>query len=302
MDRTPVMWDHGGMPKPAISPPSWDRAIAEWLVAYSSLHTREAYAREARLFATWCAEHALAPLTARRPDLDAYARDCEAAGQRPATVRRRLAALSSLFTHTLGSVESPARDVRRPKVPRHCSTPEVDPGELHQLFAAAVAASPRHTLVVWALSLGGLRASEVASIDVADLVTTHGMLVLRTVRKGGLPTETPIPHAVRPALAALVGDRRRGPLLHTFLRPWSRQDVYRLVVDLGIVVGIDGLYPHRLRASAITAGSRLEIPVEVMADAMGHADLRQTRAYQSRSDALARHATWQLTDALWPAA
>ena len=113
-------------------------------------------------------------------------------GSQPTTVRRRLAALSSLFAHLVkfDVVEmNPVRDVERPVVNRR----EGMTLAFSQKQARAVLDAPREDKVIGLrdraiLSIGlqvGFRRSEIASLKVGDFHVNRGYDALRVVRKGG---------------------------------------------------------------------------------------------------------------------
>jgi site-specific recombinase XerD len=93
-------------------------ALAAFLAGYRGL-TREAYALDLRHFIAWCAEHNLRLFTARRADVECFARHLEARGRARATVARRLCTVAGFFRYAEqeGLLErSPAAHVRRPRL------------------------------------------------------------------------------------------------------------------------------------------------------------------------------------------
>src|SRR5437667_12663807 len=116
----------------------------------------------------------------------------EEEGIQATTVRRRLAALSSLFAHLVkfDVVEmNPVRDVERPAVNRR----EGMTLAFSQKQARAVLDAPREDKVIGLrdraiLSVGlqvGFRRSEIAGLKVGDFHVNRGYDALRVVRKGG---------------------------------------------------------------------------------------------------------------------
>jgi site-specific recombinase XerD len=108
------------------------------------------------------------------------------------TVRRRLAALSSLFTHLVkfGVVGmNPVRDVERPAVNRR----EGMTAAFSQKQARAILDAPNPEKLLGLrdraiLSVGlqvGFRRAEIAALKVADFQMNRGLDVLWVVRKGG---------------------------------------------------------------------------------------------------------------------
>src|SRR5437867_4161270 len=70
-----------------------------WLATHRSWNTRTAYEADLAWFAAWCAQTGRTPLRVTPADVEGYRADCEAAGSSAATVRRRLAALTSFFDY-----------------------------------------------------------------------------------------------------------------------------------------------------------------------------------------------------------
>jgi site-specific recombinase XerD len=113
--------------------------------------TTSAYRQDLRCFWQWCADHQLAPLTAKRPHLELYLRDLEQRGSAPATVSRRLSTVAGLFKYAVvdGLVANSATfAVTRPIVRWESQHRTV----LHPLeFAAVHSAARQHSAAAHAL-------------------------------------------------------------------------------------------------------------------------------------------------------
>ncbi len=93
-------------------------ALAGFLAGYRGL-TREAYALDLRQFVAWCERQGLKLFSARRTDIELYARAVEDAGRARATVARRLCTVAGFYRYAEeeGLVPvSPAVHVRRPRL------------------------------------------------------------------------------------------------------------------------------------------------------------------------------------------
>jgi site-specific recombinase XerD len=91
--------------------------ISAWLMSYSSANTRTAYRSDLADWIRWCEEREIAPLSARRVHVDAWARILEQS-YRPTTVARRLATLASFYAYCVSEhviESSPLETVRRPR-------------------------------------------------------------------------------------------------------------------------------------------------------------------------------------------
>ena len=93
--------------------------IGAWLASYDSQNTRAAYRRDIVLLLQHLDVHDTDLLTARRRDLDLFARAQTHTGASPSTVARRLAAASAFYRYAVleewVSV-NPAHHLRRPRV------------------------------------------------------------------------------------------------------------------------------------------------------------------------------------------
>lgn len=75
-------------------------ALAGFLAGYRGL-TREAYELDLRQFASWCHLNHLRLFSARRPDIECFARDLEAKGRARATVTRRLSTVAGFYRYAV---------------------------------------------------------------------------------------------------------------------------------------------------------------------------------------------------------
>lgn len=273
-----------------------------------SEHTRAAYRRDIAGWLAWCVSRDLDPLRATFLDVNAYARALESTvdavsgrPSAPATVARKLSALSSWYTFLvkLGVLAAnPVAGADRPRVSRdHSSTVGLTPQEVDALLAAAEAdtgpMAVRNRAVVTLLADLGLRVGELLSLDVTDLGQEQGHRTIRFVGKGGRARRRALtPGAIRALDAYLMArataegispEQLTGPLFVTASGArLDRHAVFRLVRRLARTAGIPAwarLSPHSLRHAFATSARAEGVPLEDVQDAMGHADPRTTRRY-----------------------
>jgi site-specific recombinase XerD len=172
-----------GLPSvPSVHPvPSTDHlrlAAAAHLARFkgaSRYHTES----DLRCYLTWCAEHALDPLTARRLHLELYIRWMQEIRRlKPSTVSRRFSVMAGFYRTCVidGLLEhSPAEHVRRPSVPPESPTLEFTHLQFEAMLTAA-RESPNTCdfALVAMLGLLGLRIFEATGAEIADLGEEHG--------------------------------------------------------------------------------------------------------------------------------
>lgn len=273
-----------------------------------SEHTRDAYRRDVTGWLSWCAGRDLDPLRATFLHVNDYARALEStvaarSGRplTPATVARRLSALSSWydFLVKLGAVPAnPVSGADRPRVDRdHSATLGLTPEEVDALLGAAEAdtgaTALRNRAAIALLADLGLRVGELISLDLTDLGTERGHRSVRFVGKGGKQRRRALTPGSGYAVDAYLAQRAAatgvpvaqltGPLLVTASGArLDRHSVFRMVRRLARAAGIPAwakLSPHSLRHAFATTARSEGVPLEDVQDAMGHADPRTTRRY-----------------------
>jgi site-specific recombinase XerD len=281
---------------------------AAWLWSFrDSAHTREAYRRDVADFAAWCARREHDLLAVRRPEIDAYAAAlANTANPRtgrplaPATVARRLAALSSWYGYLLdagAATHNPLARVRRPRLDRdHTTTVGLSAPEVIALRRAAradtVLGPDCATALAGFLVEIGARVSEVCALDVTDLGYDSGHRTVRLRMKGGKTRTRAVPPGLSESLARHVGQRVSGPL---FVTPdgerTSRYVVFRFVRRAAQAAGIpaaDKITPHSFRHAWATLARERGASLEERQYALGHADPRTTQRYDRARQSLER--------------
>jgi integrase/recombinase XerD len=228
----------------------------------------------------------------------------EEEGKEVSTVRRRLAALSSLFAHLVkfGVVEvNPVRDVERPVVNRR----EGMTLAFSQTQARSILDAPDATSMLGVrdraiLAVGlqvGFRRAEIAGLKVGDFHMNRGFDSLKVTRKGGKKGSLAIhPQAaqrVRDYLAlAGHGDEIEGPLFRPVRGNREGQDerrhlhpdvIDRILRKYAKRIGLDrGYSAHSMRATFITTALDNGASLEDVQSAAGHADPSTTKLYDRR--------------------
>ena len=195
--------DHDGICGSSTLPPGSLASLAAlaaipeediWLPSQRSARTRRAYRQDVahlmRRFATTTSDQ-LRQVDHRA--VIAWERMMrEHEGAAASTIRRRLAALSSLFKHLVRhgiATRNPVADVQRPAINREeGSTAAFSKAQARRLLDAPPADAVALLRDRAILSVGlqvGLRRAEIAALTVGDLHQNRGLDALRLTHKGG---------------------------------------------------------------------------------------------------------------------
>lgn len=130
-------------------------ALAGFLAGYSGL-TRQAYELDLRQFVSWCQQHQLDLFSARRADIEFFARDLEAHGRARATITRRLCTVAGFYCYAVEEElldHSPTAHVRRPRLDYDSHATGLDRNELGALLVAAGLGPPAEHALISLLAL-----------------------------------------------------------------------------------------------------------------------------------------------------
>jgi integrase/recombinase XerD len=232
-------------------------ALAGYLAGYSGL-IRQAYELDLRQYASWCQQHHLRLFSARRADIECFARDLEARGRARATVTRRLCTIAGFYRYAVEEElldHSPAAHVRRPRLDYESHATALDRNELGALLVAAGLGPPAEHALISLLALNGLRVSEATGADIEALGIERGHRTLVVTRKGGKVVTIPLAPRTARAIDLAIGEPCAGPV---FLAPdgrrLDRHGAARIVRQAARRAGITKpVGPHTLRHAFITA-------------------------------------------------
>ncbi|MFD1084181.1 tyrosine-type recombinase/integrase [Micromonospora andamanensis] len=314
----------------------------DWLYSQRSAHTRRAYLQDLAQYLHWLHAVGRDPIQVTTADLDTYVFFLRQQDPPPkdASLNRRLAALSSWYRYLMEqdvTTRNPAAGVRRAPTNRDRSaTVGLTVVEVRTLLRAADVAvdrwgygSPlrrtaeRDRLLVTMLATLGLRVSEAAGLNIADLryIAGHRTVVVRG--KGDRVRELPVPSSLDRLLGEHVANQLRenersiafhatrmrieaglapGPYEE---RAWEKIGdplfaassgnrltqagvfalVRRLAHDARLATA-DRISPHSLRHSAATAALADGAALHEVQDLLGHSDPRTTRRYDRNRSAL----------------
>jgi site-specific recombinase XerD len=269
--------------------PAPEDLVNGWLRTVGPLAAQE-YARDWLLFCQWWRARGLAAgreLGAGPADAAEYRDWLGASGAAPATAQRRLAALSSLWTHVARELAPHGRALPNPWAPRVLRRPRVedrlverilDEDQVARLLVAARAIGPMHYAGILLLYDTGMRASEAVGLTWTSVYRTARGLALDFTAKGGRRRRIPL--SAR-AYAALSACRRGEHLLHTVDgRAITRFDLRKMVRRAGRAAGLpSGLTTHWLRHTAASHALWHGAPVTAVQAALGHASIRTTARY-----------------------
>jgi integrase/recombinase XerD len=200
----------------ADDPAALASTIDSWISAQTSHNTRSAYRADLNAFGRWCVKRGTIVLTADVEALMAFQMAREAAGDSPATIRRRWSALSSFYDFAVaGNLldANPTTGVSRPKVGvRDSGSPLLLTHEAVAAYRAVASRfDPRLDALVALVVDDGLKVGEALALDVGDVTGRPPAASIVVRGRNGTRRLVLGPDSAS-AVRRCVGRRRTGPL------------------------------------------------------------------------------------------
>jgi site-specific recombinase XerD len=263
-------------------------AVAGFLETCRSPHTEGAYRTDLRHLAAWCANgEAIDLLTIDAEDLARYRVACESAGAAPATIARRLSAITSFATYATEQGLMPAltsdANVERPTLEPASTADGLTDAEANALLVAADEMSKRAGALIRLLMLDGLKVGEVIRADVGDLRGRRPRTTLAIAGRSSPPVVLQTATAV--AVRSYLGNRRSGPLLLSERRGQTQHRLTRFGIDYlvkqitersGVERTVSG---NTLRRRYVIAANARGTDLDAIRRNAGHSGQRTTRRY-----------------------
>ncbi len=279
---------------------------AQWFANLDSVQTRRAYQSDLKAFMRFTG--IVKPEEFRsvtRSHVLAWRADLETQGLAGSTIRRKLAALASLYDYLCESnavTHNPVKGVKRPKVESYeGKTPALGDAQARALLDAPhndTLKGKRDRAILSVLLYHALRREELTKLLVKDFrQERRGVPHLCVHGKGGKLRYIP----THPQALGLVADyleaaghgaeldgplfrRVRAPKAGTVATALSPGGVYAEVVRYMKQIGIrgDNLGPHVLRATAATSALEHKADIAKVQEWLGHASISTTRVYDRR--------------------
>jgi integrase/recombinase XerD len=280
----------------------------EWLANIGNEKTKRAYKNDVREFTRYSGLGDYDELRAVvRSHVIAWRKDMERRKLKPASIRRKLSALSSLFDYLCernAAMGNPVDGVKRPMANgNEGSTPALGDRQARKLLEAppiTTLKGIRDRAILATLLYHAMRREELCLLKVGDLQTRQGVPHFRVEGKRGKIRFIPVNAAalrmiedylstaghrsdVEGALFRPVRNNRTGSLD----RPLDPGSVYRNIVvkygeQTGISAEVSGLCVHSLRATAATNALSHDCDIAKVQEWLGHANISTTRLYDRR--------------------
>ena len=278
-------------------------ATAEWFANIDNPRTRRAYQGDLEDFCGFIGLTGAEEFRAvTRAHVLAWRAQLELRGLAGATIRRKLAALASLFDHLLENNAvaggNPVHGVKRPKIETNeGKTPALSDDQAKCLLEAPdgeTLKGLRDRAILAVLLYHGLRREEAAQLMTTDLQERRGIKHLQVRGKGGKTRYLPLhPVAAERIHEYLERDTQRepgnGPLFRSIRGRTtgagvSANGIYTVVAQWAAVAGIEvaGLGVHGLRATAATNALEHDADIAKVQVWLGHANISTTRLYDRR--------------------
>ncbi|WP_309387280.1 tyrosine-type recombinase/integrase [Cerasicoccus frondis] len=275
-----------------------------WLANITSKNTRDAYARDVREFMTfWEIKSPEAFRTVTRAHVIKWRDSLQDYGLAPATIRRKLSALSALCDYLCNEnsiSHNPVNGVTRPKA-KSKATPALSDKDVRAMLDAPDSDTLKGLRDRAILSVGFFHAprrQEIASLKVGDFYQNKGLMYLRFAAKGEKTLEIPVnAHTVRCIQEYLAtaghGEDLTGPLFRPVRNNVTgelRKGLSGKAIDVDVFkhyakktgVIAPSLSPHSMRSTAITNALEHDVDLAKVQEMAGHADISTTRGYDRR--------------------
>lgn len=228
----------------------------------------------------------------------------EAEGLAPATIRRKLAAVSSLFAFLANenAVETnPVAGVKRPSADSNEGRTQA----LSEKLARKLLQAPQGTglmevrdrAIFSTNKFHALRRSELVGLTVGSIMERRGVMHLRVLGKGSKTRYIPVHPVAMQAISDYLlvaghGDEAKGALFRP-VRNAATGDTSGALTGDGIYImlkryaqlaeiSVDGLCLHALRAAAATNALENKADLKFVQSWLGHANVSTTMLYDKR--------------------
>lgn len=277
-------------------------ASVEWFANIDNPQTRRAYQSDLRDCCAFLGIHHPDDFRqVTRAHVLAWRQNLEQRGLAGATIRRKLAALASLFDYLLESNAvaggNPVHGVKRPKGNgNEGSTPALGDHQAQQLLDSpdpTTLLGQRDRALLAVLLYHGLRRAEAAALQVSDLQERRGIRHLRVVGKGSKIRYVPLhPAAADRVYTYLETAGHRDGLLFRSTRGSKAGEgltddgIWRMVGRhaAAAAIQVQGLGVHGLRATAATNALDHDADIAKVQMWLGHASISTTRLYDRRQN------------------
>ena len=292
---------------------------AEWFANLDNEKTRRAYKLDLQDFMAFVGLQRVEEFRlVTRAHIIAWRKSLESKKLSGATIRRKLAALSSLFEYLCENnavPTNPVKGVKRPKVETYeGKTPALGDHQARQLLDAPDATKlkgKRDRALLSVFLYHGLRREELCTLKIRDITQRRGVLHLRVHGKGGktryLPLHPGTAEVITEYLEALGQEVEPASALFRPVRnnvtgkinkAMTTDGVYKVVRYYARKIGvgdIDKLGAHVLRATAATNALDHEADIAKVQEWLGHANIATTRLYDKRKSRPEDSPTFKVT-------
>jgi site-specific recombinase XerD len=281
-------------------------AMVEWFANIDNPRTRRAYKNDLEDFCLFVGLTGADEFRAvTRAHVLAWRAQLEERDLSGATIRRKLAALASLFDHLLESNAvaggNPVHGVKRPKI----ETNEGKTPALGDYQAKALLDAPdvttlkglRDRAILAVLLYHGLRREEAAMLRFGDIQERRGVKHLQVHGKGGKLRYLPLHTVAAERIHAYLDQSghhlvvAKAPLFMPLrgiqtANGVTANGIYKMVCHYAKAVGLEvaGLGVHGLRATAATNALEHEADIAKVQMWLGHANISTTRIYDRRQN------------------
>jgi len=287
---------------------------AEWFANLDNPRTRRAYQVDLRDFMSFTAiTQAEDFRIVTRAHVLAWRKVLEDRALSGATIRRKLAALSSLFEYLCekNAVDfNPVKGAKRPKVESNeGKTPALGDHQARVLLDApdpTTLKGKRDRALLSVLLYHGLRREELCQLKVRDIHARRGVLHLRIHGKGNKLRYLPLHAGSAERIHAYLevaghGETPNAPLFQPARRKTHKaltaDGVYKIVLAYaaGAQIDVQGFGVHSLRATAATNALEHEADIAKVQEWLGHANIATTRIYDRRKNRPEDSPTFRVT-------
>jgi integrase/recombinase XerD len=285
----------------------------EWLANITNDKTRRAYKTDVQEFVLFTGLHDPAALrTVARSHVIAWRKHLESRELEPASIRRKLSALSSLFDYLCernAVLGNPVDGVKRPMANNNeGSTPAMGDAQVRRLLEAPAPDTlkgVRDRAILATLLYHGIRREELCLLRLRDMQSREGVLHFRIKGKRDKIRFVPVHPMVQRLIVEYLAMAKHGggaediDLDGSLFRPVKNNrtgtldkhldpgSIYHNVVRkyaraTGINAEVIGLCVHSLRATAATNALSNEADIAKVQEWLGHANVSTTRLYDRR--------------------